>query len=170
MNINLEVNEIQGVAASLVALAQVADAADQPEVAVQLLGKADAVVGPSGPQLLPFDRGQHELIIARLRSRVDPPTWEQAWGIGRQLSLDEAVSLAESLAAPSPTELTDRQCAILRRLALGETNREIAEGLGLSLATVERHVANIYVRIGARGRAAATLYAVRSGLVPSSSA
>jgi DNA-binding CsgD family transcriptional regulator len=37
--------------------------------------------------------------------------------------------------------------------------------MGLSVATVERHLANVYARIGARGRAAATLYAVRSGLV-----
>jgi DNA-binding CsgD family transcriptional regulator len=35
----------------------------------------------------------------------------------------------------------------------------------LSVATVERHLANMYARIGARGRADATLYAVRSGLI-----
>ena len=111
--------------------------------------------------------------MARLNSVLDQPTWDQAWNVGHQLSLADAIRIAESLATradtatPVSVELTDRQCEILRRLAKGETNREIAQALALSVATVERHLANIFARIGAKGRAAATLYAVRSGLVPS---
>jgi len=41
---------------------------------------------------------------------------------------------------------------------------EIARRLGLSPQTVERHVANLYRKIGARGRADATAYALRNGL------
>jgi predicted transcriptional regulator len=49
-------------------------------------------------------------------------------------------------------------------VAAGESNRQIARRLGLSPHTVERHVANLYRKIGARGRADATAYALRSGL------
>ena len=49
-------------------------------------------------------------------------------------------------------------------LAAGESNRQIARRLGLSPHTIERHVANLYRKIGARGRADATAYALRNGL------
>ena len=45
------------------------------------------------------------------------------------------------------------------------TNREIAEELFMSVRTVERHVANIYGKIGARGRANATTYALSHNLI-----
>jgi tetratricopeptide (TPR) repeat protein len=98
LNINLEVDERQGVAASLVALAQLAETQHRPEIGVQLLRRADAVVGPGGPQLLPVDRIQHETITQLLRSQVDSPTWDAAWATGRHQSLDEAVQVALTLA------------------------------------------------------------------------
>jgi DNA-binding CsgD family transcriptional regulator/pimeloyl-ACP methyl ester carboxylesterase len=70
-------------------------------------------------------------------------------------------------AASSPaavTPLSPRELEVLRLLAAGESNRQIAHQLGLSPHTVERHVANLYRKIGARGRADATAYALRSGL------
>ena len=54
---------------------------------------------------------------------------------------------------------------MLGLLAAGRTNRAIAEALVLSTGTVERHIANIYAKIGARGRADATAYALRHGLL-----
>jgi DNA-binding CsgD family transcriptional regulator/pimeloyl-ACP methyl ester carboxylesterase len=66
--------------------------------------------------------------------------------------------------APLPHGLSRREQEVLRLLAAGESNRQIARRLGLSPHTVERHVANLYRKIGARGRADATAYALRSGL------
>jgi DNA-binding CsgD family transcriptional regulator len=63
-----------------------------------------------------------------------------------------------------PHGLSRREQEVLRLLAAGESNRQIARRLGLSPHTVERHVANLYRKIGARGRADATAYALRSGL------
>ena len=65
---------------------------------------------------------------------------------------------------PAATPLSGRELEVLRLLAAGESNRQIARHLGLSPHTVERHVANLYRKIGARGRADATAYALRSGL------
>jgi len=53
---------------------------------------------------------------------------------------------------------------VLRLLAGGESNAQIARRLRLSPHTVERHVTNIYRKINARGRADATAYALRHGL------
>jgi DNA-binding NarL/FixJ family response regulator len=60
--------------------------------------------------------------------------------------------------------LSARQSQVLRLLAAGKTNREIAELLVLSPRTVERHVADLYARIDVRNRAEATAFAMGSGL------
>jgi DNA-binding NarL/FixJ family response regulator len=60
--------------------------------------------------------------------------------------------------------LTPRELDVLRLIAQGETNAEIAHRLTLSVNTVERHVANLYRKIDARGRADATAFAVRQGI------
>ena len=60
--------------------------------------------------------------------------------------------------------LSHRELEVLRLVAAGESNAQIARRLGLSTHTVERHVANLYRKISARGRADATAYALRNGL------
>jgi DNA-binding CsgD family transcriptional regulator len=60
---------------------------------------------------------------------------------------------------PSPRELE-----VLRLIARGDSNAEIAAQLGLSINTVERHLANVYRKIDARGRADATAWAIRNGV------
>jgi pimeloyl-ACP methyl ester carboxylesterase/DNA-binding CsgD family transcriptional regulator len=64
-----------------------------------------------------------------------------------------------------PDNLTAREAEVLSRLAGGKTNNEIAGELHVSARTVERHVANIYAKIGARGRANATAYALTHNLI-----
>jgi DNA-binding NarL/FixJ family response regulator len=64
----------------------------------------------------------------------------------------------------APDGLTPRELEVLRLLASGRSNREIAEELVLSVRTVERHVTNLYAKIGARGKADATAYAFRHNL------
>jgi DNA-binding CsgD family transcriptional regulator len=68
-------------------------------------------------------------------------------------------------ASPRFGVLTAREVEVLRLVARGKTNKEIAAELVLSPATVERHITNIYAKIGARGRADATGYAYTHGLV-----
>jgi DNA-binding CsgD family transcriptional regulator len=56
--------------------------------------------------------------------------------------------------------LSDREEEILGLVAGGATNKEIARTLHISVHTVERHVANVYTKLGVRNRAEATAYAV----------
>lgn len=67
-----------------------------------------------------------------------------------------------------PTQLTRRESDVLTALADGNSNKQIAVGLGVSVATVERHLTNAYRKLGANGRADAAVRAVRLGLVPRS--
>jgi predicted ATPase/DNA-binding CsgD family transcriptional regulator/DNA-binding XRE family transcriptional regulator len=66
--------------------------------------------------------------------------------------------------APLPGNLTSRQAQVLRLLATGLTNRQIAAELYLSTATVERHLATIYRNLGLSGRVEAARFALANGL------
>lgn len=72
---------------------------------------------------------------------------------------------AELAGVPSTTTLTARQIAVLRLVAAGLGDRDIAERLVISEHTVHRHVANIYTRLGCSTRAAAVSRASRLGLM-----
>ena len=54
---------------------------------------------------------------------------------------------------------------MLEHVAAGQTNREIADDLGISERTVDRHVSNLYAKLGVSTRAAATAYAYEHDLI-----
>jgi DNA-binding NarL/FixJ family response regulator len=60
-----------------------------------------------------------------------------------------------------PDGLSTREVEVLRLIAAGMNNHEIADTLFISVRTVERHITNLYAKIGADGRADATAYALR---------
>lgn len=91
------------------------------------------------------------------------PWWEDSDAV---LAVIETF-LGEAAASHYPDGLTEREVEILRLLAAGRSNREIAEELVLSVRTVERHIANIYAKTGTHGRAAATAYALAHRLAQS---
>ena len=74
---------------------------------------------------------------------------------------------AQPVAAPAyPDGLTEREVGVLRLIAAGKTNLEIADELVIAEGTARRHVANIYEKIGAANRVEAARYATQAGLVP----
>jgi DNA-binding CsgD family transcriptional regulator len=78
--------------------------------------------------------------------------------------VDQAEQEIGTPTAEPPAGLTRREVEILRAVAAGKSNREIASTLVLSVHTVERHIANIYRKIDARNRAEATAFALRERL------
>jgi DNA-binding NarL/FixJ family response regulator len=73
--------------------------------------------------------------------------------------------------APRPSgaahsaDLTNREIEVLRLIATGATNREIAERLVISEGTVKNHVSNMFSRLGLRDRTQAVMYARERGLL-----
>jgi ATP/maltotriose-dependent transcriptional regulator MalT len=63
-----------------------------------------------------------------------------------------------------PDHLSKREVGVLRLIASGRSNQEIADALVLSRRTVERHIANLYTKTAVRTKAQATDYAHRNGL------
>jgi DNA-binding NarL/FixJ family response regulator len=69
-------------------------------------------------------------------------------------------------AAPKPAELTDRELEVIRAVAGGATNREIAAQLFISEATVKTHLIHLYDKLDARDRASAVAVAYQRKLLP----
>jgi DNA-binding CsgD family transcriptional regulator/pimeloyl-ACP methyl ester carboxylesterase len=88
----------------------------------------------------------------------DPP-----W-IGRDEMLAPILNFLNEGEKGRPDGLTARELEILALLAAGHSNHEIAQQLTISARTAERHIGNIYHKIGAKNRADATAYAYRNGI------
>ncbi len=131
---------------------------------------------------LPYYQARSFMEWGRMRlSRDDPGDRQQATalldealgifqGIQASKMVEKVVALKEQVeqgpakAPEYPDGLSQREADVLRLIASGNSNREIAEELFLSLRTIERHITNIYTKIDARGKADATAYALRHGL------
>ncbi len=97
---------------------------------------------------------------ARAELRAALATFER---LGARPDARETARLLESPDA-LPSGLTPRECEVLRLVAAGKTNRDIAVELVISEHTVARHLQNIFGKIGVSSRAAATAYAYEHGL------
>ena len=88
-----------------------------------------------------------------------------------RLDADAAAAVIEAAGLPHrtmrarPADLTERQVEVLRLVSLGLSNADIAERLVLSRRTVEHHVQDIYLKIGASTRAGAAMFAMQHGLL-----
>ena len=150
--------------------------------AARLYAAAETLREALGAPLPPPERAKHERYVAAVRARLDVDAFAAAWAAGRALSLDEAIALAQQsptlpeAGAPSrpagegdgdaPAGLTPREVDVLRLIAAGLSNQEVADALHLSVRTVERHIANLYGKLGARHRGDAVAAAFRLGLAP----
>jgi NarL family two-component system response regulator YdfI len=83
--------------------------------------------------------------------------------LSRVLALQQATAALSRPNEDSP--LTDRELEVLRAVALGERNKEIAYKLGISERTVKAHLTSIYNKFGVDSRAAAVAIATQNGLL-----
>ncbi|HMS58673.1 MAG TPA: response regulator transcription factor [Tepidiformaceae bacterium] len=85
-----------------------------------------------------------------------------------QLSPQAAARLMREMRQPEqqPEPLTERETDVLKLLAVGRANKEIARDLMIGEKTVKTHVSNILGKLGVQSRTQAALHAVRAGLVP----
>ncbi len=83
-----------------------------------------------------------------------------------QLAPEAAIRLMREVRAPeNPEALTERETDVLRLLARGQANKEIARNLAIGEKTVKTHVSNILAKLGVQSRTQAALHAMRVGLV-----
>ncbi|MEA2715710.1 MAG: hypothetical protein QOI99_27 [Actinomycetota bacterium] len=106
-----------------------------------------------------------EDLIAATRAVAAGGAWLDPAVTARVLEVTRTRGLPRRRQADLATELTDRELDVLRLMATGATNGEIAAGLFVSEATVKTHVGSIFSKLGVRDRAGAIVFAYRHGLV-----
>jgi predicted ATPase/DNA-binding CsgD family transcriptional regulator len=167
----------QGIALCLTEQALLWAAAGQPYRAARALGAAEALTETIALPIPAPDRIDDQAAIATFRAELDRADLSTARQQGRIAPIDDVIADAlapghtRAEAGATPTMLSSasgrsrREVEVLSLLAGGQSNKEIAAALTLSIHTVERHLVNIYAKIGARGRADAVAFALRNHLV-----
>ena len=155
------------VAVLLDSFASLAAAEGQTGRAARLLGAAEGVRHRSDIGLAPvYRRDFYDAITATVHASLTAESLAAAWAEGRAMSWEQASAYGLSRQrAMYPDRLTSREVEILRLMATGKSNPSIASELVVSVYTVERHVANVYGKIGVHSRVEATAYPLRYGLV-----
>jgi ATP/maltotriose-dependent transcriptional regulator MalT len=167
--------DLEGIARCLAHFAVIATASRQWQVAAHLLGAVETlkdVIGygfhhPEGPR---YQRAEQETRAALGDEFASLVATGREWSVEEALA--EAAALDDALAGAGETSvdvipygLSQRELDVLRQIAAGLSDREIADALFISRHTVMRHVSSILMKLGVGSRTAATALAVRDGLV-----
>ena len=165
--------EKRGMILYLERLAQWLMAEEKVERAVGLFALAQTMRSAIGFVLLPVERTAYDQAIEAAHTRLGEQLFAQCWSRGEQLDSEAIIAqspeaLLTSAAKPSlpprkaslPAEanalgLTRRELDVLRLLCEGLTNKEIAEGLVISVVTVNAYLRTIYSKLGVSSRTAA---------------
>ncbi len=165
-------------------LARLAIAQAQLKRAARLFSAA-AVRYDVNKELSPNLRDDYEQTVERVRSQLGEVAFSAAWAEGRKMSLEQILAAPDEVTLPEPApqleslpiidkhvpgqtyadDLTARELEVLRLLARGWTDTQIAEQLVISRRTVNAHLTSIYRKIQVSSRSAATRYAIERKLI-----
>jgi len=164
-------------------LAAVVAAQGEPVRAVWFMSAAQALREAIGTPLPSLLQAMHEFTIASVRTQLGEQAFAAAWAQGCTMTPEQvqAAQVAATMpttapAGPStappvpkapayPAGLTAREVEVLRLVAQGLTDTQIAEQLVISPRTVNNHLTSIYSKIQVSSRSAATRYAMEHQLV-----
>jgi DNA-binding CsgD family transcriptional regulator/tetratricopeptide (TPR) repeat protein len=173
----------ENIAASLEGLAALETGQGAPRHAARLWGAAEALRDAIGAPIYPVYRAYLEQAIARARATLGEQAFRTAWAEGRSLTPQQALAAQEPEMIPAggpsvpqpppattqtpayPDGLTAREVEVLRLLAQGWTDAQIAGHLVISPRTVNRHTISLYSKLNVSSRAAATRYAIEHDLL-----
>jgi non-specific serine/threonine protein kinase len=175
LKVSAELGNESDVVHCLEGLASIAGAEGSIVRAARLWGAAEALPEEIevGVHTYVPDRSLHQSQVAAARAQLEEADWTAAWAEGRAMTSERAIEYAlEQEATPEPAApkaypagLSAREAEVLRLVASGLTNAEVAKELFLSSRTVDWHLNSIYRRLGFHSRAEATRFASEHGLL-----
>jgi predicted ATPase/class 3 adenylate cyclase/DNA-binding CsgD family transcriptional regulator len=151
--------------------------------AAQLWGSAEALRETTGTPFWPHERVRYERMVAATREQLGERAFTVAWAEGRTMTPEQVLAVRWPVTQSSasikvgqmstspvtsiiyPDNLTAREVGVLRLVAHGLTNEQVAEQLVISPRTVNSHLTSIYSKIRVSSRSAATLYAIEQNLI-----
>ncbi|HYB01072.1 MAG TPA: LuxR C-terminal-related transcriptional regulator [Ktedonobacteraceae bacterium] len=189
LSISIDLGYMSVIAYGLEHLAEISAAMDEPVRAAPLWGTEEALrdgeiaSGSFLPNMLSIQHESYMRSMADVRSRLGEEAFDRAWAEGRAMTPAQALGAQESVptreSAPAKqsskhpiksrsslsNELTEREAEVLRLVARGLTNEQVAEQLFISPRTVNSHLTSVYAKIGVSSRSGATRYAIENKLV-----
>jgi HD-GYP domain-containing protein (c-di-GMP phosphodiesterase class II)/DNA-binding CsgD family transcriptional regulator len=133
--------------------------ADQLDLGARLLAAADAFHAMTEPR----PTGRHSPPVTR-RSSLSPRSTPAGFDGSRSTPCWRR--RAKRPGGPAgPAKLTEREVEVLRLIARGHANKQVAAVLGISPKTVGHHIEHVYAKAGVSARAGATLWAMEHGLL-----
>src|SRR5215203_6095255 len=163
LTVSAELGNEAHVVHCLEGLAAIAGAEGRIVRAARLWGAAEALLEKIEAMYIYVpNRSLHRSRVAA-RSQIDDAAWEAAWAEGRTMTSEQAIEYAldHSTTPEPPTPetypagLSPREAEVLRLVASGMSNAEISRALFVSLATVKKHINNIYRKLGTHSRTGA---------------
>jgi non-specific serine/threonine protein kinase len=176
LSMRVDLEDQRGIASSIGGVAIVAAAMRDYARATQLFGAADELRHTLGIVLAHPEWDMYEAAIDMIRQSPDGEAFAARWQAGRSMTRDDILALCDLLLSPEampPADLpmgegierlTAREREVLRLVASGTSDKDIAEALFISPRTAMRHVANVFAKLGVHSRVAAAAYARRHGL------
>ena len=160
-----------GTARCLAGYADLRLAQGRSEQAVRLLA-SEVVYSHCRSSHIPIDRIRYERILVTARAHLAEAVFDIHWAEGRRLTFEQAIAEArevtltprtparEPMAPRDPNALTARELEVLRLVAAGLSDAQIAERLVISRRTVQTHLTSIFGKFGVNSRGAATHHAL----------
>ena len=152
-------------------MAEVAVAQRRAERAARLFGTAEALRGAIGASRPTGFRDYFERDLAAARDSLDKATLEKAWEEGHVMTPERAIEYAlvrDNAVSPHSGDsggLSPREVEVLRLVAEGLTDGQVAQRLHISVRTVGKHLHSVYKKLGVPSRAAAARRAVEQDLL-----
>jgi ATP/maltotriose-dependent transcriptional regulator MalT len=173
-----ELGERRFLPSALAGVAELLAAQGDPEKAAHICGAVESMLEVTGMNLTPTSQVNYNHALASVRHELDEATFSAAWNVGRAMRPDAILAEVSRVTTVSARTsegqrmvppavrfgLTPREREVLRLVAQGRTNREIAATLFVSHRTASTHVANILGKLAVSSRTEATAWAVREGL------
>ncbi len=178
----IEIDDKEPIPACLEGLGSVMARQGALQQAARLWGRAEALRKDIGAAIPPVYRPTYGRSVAAVRAQLGEKAFTEAWAEGESMTLEQVLALPELITQPEPdpvvplssaskpltpssADLTTREVEVLRLVAQGLTDAQIAERLVVSPHTVHAHLSSIYSKLNISSRSAATRFTFEHSLI-----
>ena len=186
LDISFELHNLGGIASCLEQLAEISAAQEQLVWAVLLWGAAENLRETTAISLESTQEADYERAVNEVRNKLGEDAFRSMWLQGRRMTPEQAIAARESLITRTPQNakqqpvsttsltkqkvaypagLTAREVDVLRLVAEGLTDAEIADQLAISYRTVSTHLTSVYNKLGINSRVVAVRMAFENQLI-----
>jgi predicted ATPase/DNA-binding NarL/FixJ family response regulator len=185
-DISFELHNLGGIASCLEQLAEISAAQEQLVWAALLWGAAENLRETTAISLESYQQADYERVVNAVRSKLGEEIFNSMWLLGRRMTPEQAIAAREALntqisqdvnkqsvsttsltkrKVSYPSGLTAREVDVLRLVAKGLTDAEIADQLDIGSRTVSTHLTSIYNKLGINSRVVAVRMAFENQLI-----